>query len=52
MLWRLIKLILLLAILAGCALIAYAYVGPIVFPADFAAPSEETRVPLLLETQE
>lgn len=52
MLWRLIKLILVLAVLAGCGLVAYAYVGPIIFPADFAAPSAETRVPLTLETQE
>lgn len=52
MLWRLVKLMLVLAVLAGLALIAYAYVGPIVFPADFAPPSDETRLPLTLETQE
>lgn len=52
MLWRLIKILFLLGILAGLGLVAYAYVGPVVFPADFAAPSEEMRVPLTLETQD
>ena len=52
MLWRLIKFLVVLAILAGLALVAYAYVGPILFPADFAAPSEEMRVPVTLEPSE
>ena len=39
MLWRLIKFILFLVILGGIALIAYAYVGPVLMPSDFAAPS-------------
>ena len=48
--WRLIKAILTLAILAGLGLIAYAYVGPIFFPADFAAPTEQISVPVTLDT--
>lgn len=47
--WRLIKILLILIILAALALIAYAYVGPIVFPADFAAPSQQINAPVTLE---
>lgn len=47
--WRLIKVLLILAVLCGLALIAYAYVGPIVFPADFAAPSQQITAPVALE---
>ena len=43
--WRLIKWLIYLAILAGLALIAYAYVGPF-FGADFSAPVREIRVPV------
>lgn len=50
MLWRLIKALLILAVLAGLALVAYAYVGPLFFPADFTAPAEEIRVPVTLDT--
>jgi hypothetical protein len=39
MLWRLIKFILFLVILGGIALVTYAYVGPVLMPSDFAAPS-------------
>lgn len=51
MMWRLIKAVLVLAVLAGAGLVAYAYVGPVFFPADFAAPTHESRVPVVLETQ-
>ncbi|MCO4848681.1 MAG: hypothetical protein KC448_12010 [Yoonia sp.] len=49
MLWRLIKLLLLLVILGGLALVAYAYIGPILFPADFAAPAVIVSEPITLE---
>ncbi|WP_168769070.1 hypothetical protein [Yoonia maricola] len=48
--WRFIKALLFLIILAGVCLVAYAYVGPLFFPADFAAPSEEVTRPVTLET--
>ena len=47
--WRLIKLLLILVVLAGLLLVAYAYVGPIMFPADFAAPSQQITQPVTLE---
>ncbi len=39
MIWKLIKILVFLAILGGLAFVAYAFVGPVLFPADFAAPS-------------
>ena len=36
--WRLLKWLFYLAILAGIAVVAYAYLGPF-FGADFSAPS-------------
>ncbi|MBS1303663.1 hypothetical protein [Loktanella sp. SALINAS62] len=48
--WRLIKVLFYLAILAGLALIAYAYIGPLVFPDDFAAPSTQIMQPITLDT--
>jgi hypothetical protein len=47
--WRLFKFLMILLILAGLALIAYAYVGPILFPADFAAPTQQITAPVTLE---
>ena len=49
--WRLIKALFFLAVLGAVALVAYAYGGPIFFPADFAAPAAEQRVPVILDTQ-
>ena len=46
--WRLIKILLGLAIVAGLGLVAYAYVGPVLFPADFAAPSQQVSAPVTL----
>lgn len=43
--WRLIKWLIYLAILASLALIAYAYLGPF-FGADFSAPLHEIKVPV------
>ena len=48
--WRFIKALLFLIIVAGIGLVAYAYVGPLFFPGDFAAPSEEVTRPVTLET--
>ncbi|XDA99697.1 hypothetical protein AB1M95_07275 [Sulfitobacter sp. LCG007] len=45
---RLFKLLLFLLILAFVALVGYAYVGPF-FGADFSAPQQETRVPVILD---
>ncbi|MEP5151584.1 hypothetical protein [Planktotalea sp.] len=42
---RIIKWLIYLAILAGIALVAYAYVGPF-FGADFSAPLKEIRIPV------
>ncbi|MGH1576994.1 hypothetical protein [Planktotalea sp.] len=42
---RILKWLIYLAILAGIALIAYAYLGPF-FGADFSAPLREIRVPV------
>ena len=51
MLWRLFKLLIFLLILGGLGLIAYAYVGPIFFPQDFAAPEVRVEEPVVLETE-
>ena len=51
MLWRLIKLLLFLVVLGGLGLIAYAYIGPIFFPQDFAAPEVRIEEPVILETE-
>jgi hypothetical protein len=45
LMWRIIKWLIYLAILAALALIAYAYLGPF-FGADFSAPLQEIRVPV------
>ncbi|EPX86179.1 hypothetical protein ruthe_00988 [Rubellimicrobium thermophilum DSM 16684] len=47
--WRLIKLLLILAVLAGIALVAYAYIGPLLFPDDFAPPLREVTKPVDLD---
>lgn len=44
---KLIRLLLVLVVLAGLGLVAYAYVGPIL-GADFSAPQTEIRIPLTL----
>lgn len=49
--WRLIKVLLFLVIFAAIGLIGYAYIGPIFFPSDFAAPSVEINQPVTLELQ-
>ena len=47
--WRLIKLLLILGVLAGIALVAYAYVGPLVLPGDFEPPLREVSEPVDLD---
>ncbi len=49
MIWRLIKYLLILAVLAAIGLVIYAYAGPIFFPADFAAPTQDIVAPVTLE---
>ncbi len=51
MLWRLIKLLFFLAVLGGIGLIAYAYLGPVFFPQDFAPPTRQVVEPVVLETE-
>lgn len=48
--WRLIKALAFLVALAGVALVAYAYLGPIFFEDDFAAPTQEVSRPVTLNT--
>ena len=52
MLWRLIRLLFFLLVLAGIALVAYAYLGPVFAPADFAPVQDEIRIPVTLEPTE
>ena len=48
--WRLIKAIFYLVVIGGIALVAYAYIGPLFFPADFAAPAEEVTRSVTLDS--
>ena len=50
MIWRLIKLFLILVVIGAIGLVAYAYVGPLFFSGDFAAPTEEITQPVVLES--
>jgi len=45
MVWRLIKILVLLTVLATIGLIGYAYIGPF-FGNDFAAPQNTVVIPL------
>lgn len=49
--WRLIKFLFVLVILGGLAFLAFAYLGPIFMPDDFAAPVEEVIKPVTLGTE-
>lgn len=44
--WRLIKLLLILAVLAGVGLVAFAYLGPLLMPDDFAPPVRQVVQPV------
>ena len=47
--WRVIKVLVILAAFAAVGLIGYAYVGPIFFAEDFAPPLEQVVEPVTLE---
>ena len=49
MIWRLIKVVLVLAVLCAVLFVGYSYAGPIFFPADFAAPTTPQSVPVTLQ---
>jgi hypothetical protein len=49
--WRLIKTLFILVLLAAVAFVAYAYAGPLFFPNDFAPPSTQITQPVTLETK-
>lgn len=49
--WRLLKYLIFLAIFAAIGLVIYGYVGPIVFPADFAPPIVDYNEPVVLEAE-
>ena len=51
MIWRIVKYLLILLVLGGIALAGYAFVGPVLFPADFAAPSETVTENVVLELE-
>ncbi|NBD28986.1 MAG: hypothetical protein GVY31_02975 [Alphaproteobacteria bacterium] len=51
MMWRLTKAVLVLVVLAALAFMAYAYIGPIFFAEDFAAPVDEVTKPVTLEVE-
>jgi hypothetical protein len=46
--WRLIKVLFFLVVLAAIGLIGYAYIGPVFFAEDFAAPQHEVVQPVTL----
>lgn len=48
--WRLLKWLVYLAVLAGIGVVAYAYLGPF-FGADFSAPAEERRAPVVIDVE-
>jgi len=47
--WRAIKALVFLTALAALGLIAYAYVGPIFLPGDFAPPLQDVSEPVTLD---
>ncbi len=47
--WRLIKFLLILAVLAAIALVIYAFVGPLLLPGDFEPPLQEMTQPVDLD---
>lgn len=47
--WRVIKALLVLAIVAALGVIAFAYAGPWLFPAEFAAPQQDITLPVDLD---
>lgn len=50
--WRVIKLLFYLAVLAGIGLVGFAYIGPLLSPDRFDAPTREIREPVTLDPGE
>lgn len=50
--WRLIKFLFWLVILAAAALVAYAYLGPIILPDHFIPPTTEITESVTLDMGE
>lgn len=48
--WRLIKYLFYLAVIAAIGLIGYAYIGPFV-GVDFSAPQSEVTAPVTLDVE-
>jgi len=46
--WRLIKFLFVLVVLAAIGFVGFAYLGPIFMPTDFAPPVEEIIKPVTL----
>ena len=46
--WRLIKVVFVLVVLAAIAFVGFAYLGPIFVPADFTPVVEEVVKPVTL----
>ncbi len=49
--WRIFKMLFGLAVFCSIAFVAYAYVGPVFFRADFAAPTEVVSETVVLELE-
>lgn len=48
LIWRLMKLLFVLAVLAAIGFVGYAYIGPIFMAQDFAAPVQDVVKPVTL----
>lgn len=46
--WRLVKFLFAICLLAGFMFVAYAYLGPIFLPGDFVPPMHEVIEPVTL----
>jgi len=49
--WRLFKVLFVLIVLGGMAFVAYAFVGPVLWRADFAAPTQLVTETVTLEVE-
>lgn len=49
--WKLIKALLYLVIVLAIVFVGYALLGPLFFPADFAAPGQTVRQPVALDLE-